>query len=129
MRIPINKDISKYKQDLMKGLNLRQAITLVLLFLINIGGSLFLVMVLNIPPIAVIYLMLPIDACIGIIGFYDTKETGTGMFSYFKNLIDVKFSETKIYESQEFEKEMDIRYMTNEKDQVSKKSKKKKRRI
>ena len=127
MKIPINKDISTYKQDFWKGMSLREVLTVILLSVLNIGGVIIGVLILGIPVVAIIYIMLPLNALIGMIGFFPTKRLGMGLIEYLKTCWNVKFSETKIYESQEFTKEMDIRYFadSNPKD-TSKKSEKRK---
>lgn len=129
MRIPINKNIDQYRKDVVKGLSGRQAITILLLFVINVAGILLSIFVLHLPIIVSVFMPFPLSIIIGIVGFYRGDGMNTTLREALKRSWDVKFSETLHYESTEFDISKDVRYIESRKrlaEKQNKKSRKKK---
>ncbi|MGF6991342.1 hypothetical protein M2150_002617 [Lachnospiraceae bacterium PM6-15] len=110
MKIEINRDFEQYKDDFFRGLNKRETISLGLLLFLNLGGVLSCLFLFDIPVLLGIYIILPLDILVGLIGFFPASRIGVGFIELAKRSWRLKFTPTIYYASREFTREKDIRY-------------------
>lgn len=110
LRIEINEDMETYKEDFFRGMNRNETIGMVLLLILNLGGVMVALFVLYIPVIIAIYVLLPADIMIGLIGFYPSKQTGKSFPEFIRLAWKLRKGSGMHYSSSEFTKEKDIRY-------------------
>ncbi|MCP1111091.1 hypothetical protein M2145_002615 [Lachnospiraceae bacterium PF1-21] len=110
MKIEINRDFEQYKDDFFRGLNKRETISLGLLLVLNLGGVLSCLFLFEIPVLLGIYIILPLDVFVGLIGFFPARRMGVGFIEIAKRSWRLKFTPTIQYASREFSQEKDIRY-------------------
>ena len=124
MNIPINRNIEEYKQDAWKGLTAKEAIAILVILIVDVGGGLALFFLLHLNIILAIYLLMPINCLIGLLGFFPSDRLGMSMKDYIKMLWDVKWAPTLEYQTS-FSMADDIRYAKIKQDKDRKKGRKK----
>lgn len=90
--------------------NKRETISLGLLLLLNLGGVLSCLFLFEIPVLLGIYIILPLDVLVGLIGFFPAGRMGVGFIEIAKRNWRLRFTPTIQYASREFTRDKDIRY-------------------
>lgn len=109
MNIPINRNIERYKEDAWRGLGKKEAASIALIMLIDVGGGLGLIFFGRVNVVLAVCLLLPFTALAGIVGFFPADFLGMGMRDYFKMLWNVHFSPTILYQAP-LDAQWDVRF-------------------